>query len=773
MVAALLLATLFLAVPGLCDDAAVPSASDQPTRQYPPGDVRACPTQSALLPGQPLYRMEVLPGIGFDNLRNVDMGQVSNYDFSLCRTSNDGKYLLPDSIFLIPTQQSHVEVFAEYFDNWDDYTSTYASSVNVDAGFFSVVNAKFSSEFQSVKTHQVNDKSKTTRVQVRHKLYTVKLQPDSPLHPTFRARIFDIAANLQNNNTQYAHYLAELLVREYGTHYITSMDAGAVVSQVDHIYTTYAESSYARKSVITASAGANFFGKVSVNAGFSFSTSDNDTSGFLHNRSYTEVFTYGGPPFRANFTLEEWEDGVDNAMVAIDRSGDPLHYIINPTTLPELPEQTVREVANTVFTAINRYYKVNTRPGCTQMDKANFDFQANLDDGVCEPANTNLSFGGVYQTCTVSLTQHTEDLCNSGPDPAAQKNPLTGGYSCPLGYSSVLLNSGTVSHVTHKPVCNNVCQHCGWWSRCCHCETVLAPFLSMASYEAYWCVAEGEHIAQNSGYLFGGFYTSTASNPVTGSMSCPRYFVPLHFGENVKVCVSNDFELGYAFSIPFAGFDSCHVGNPLAASPDMRTGPPAHWPHACPVGFAQHLVTVDEGCEINFCVKSDIFRSKTLLPAKLPPYRKRPHFKNNVTDTLVVFGIYGNIYVKNDEGNWELVSKTSGSASGLELLETLDPPEGIVTPALPTTTEPTTEPRNHDSPSNTGGTNGASLSNGVVAAISVVATLALGTVIVVGVFCGCSVVKKRKKTGSSQYMNLEINSGGGGGPATSAEQSNI
>lgn len=58
------------------------------------------------------------------------------------------------------------------------------------------------------------------------------------LHPTFKSRLYDIASNIQNNNTEYAHYLAELTVRDYGTHYLTSMDAGAVLSQTDFIRTT-------------------------------------------------------------------------------------------------------------------------------------------------------------------------------------------------------------------------------------------------------------------------------------------------------------------------------------------------------------------------------------------------------------------------------------------------------------------------------------------------------------------------------------------------------
>ena len=706
--------------------------------QFPIGDVRNCPVKSLQDETQPLYEMEVLPGAGFDNLRNLDMGQVHFYNFSRCQISKDGKYLLPDNVFLVPVQESKVDVFAEYIDHWDNYTSMTSSSINFHAGFFSVVSGKFSSSYMRTKTHQVNDQSKTTRVQVRHKMYTVKLQPDAQLHPTFKSRIFDIAANLQNNNTEYAHYLAELLVRDYGTHYITSADAGALIAQTDFVRSSYVADSSTDTTSITASASADFFGKVSLGASFSNSHSVADTTKFLTNRTFSEVVTIGGPPFQSNFTLTDWERGVPDALVAIDRSGDPLHFTVTPTSLPELPETTVRQISNIVYRAINRYYKVNTRLGCTDRNSKNFHFQANLDDGSCEPPNTNFTFGGVYQTCMVDPQLATENLCTGGPNPAQQVNPITGDFSCPENYVAVKLHSGKVTHVTQKPVCNNVCHHCGTfgWSRCCQCQSILASFLSQASYEAYWCAAlPGTAVPENSGYLFGGIYTTTTRNPLTGAMSCPRFFYPLHMGEDITVCVSTDYERGFSYSIPFAGFDSCLVGNPLA---DARQNDnlPTNWPRTCPHGYAQHLVTVDEGCEINFCAHAGAFNSDSLQPAKLPPFRKHPKYKANVTNTLVVFGVYGNMWVKNEDGLW--IKDTFGSETGQALLKAIGGDPGS----------------NNTNPNqiSDGGPSSA-----VVAVASVVSTVLLGAMILLLVFTGRFAYKYHKAAKNkhqSSYMQI-------------------
>ena len=702
---------------------------------YPIGDVRYCPTTSPIYPDQPLYRMEVLPGGGFDGLRNLDMGQVHYYNYSRCSVSNDGRYLLPDNIFLIPTMKSHVEAFAEFFDHWDNYTSTTSRTISVQAGYASIVSAKFSDEYLSVKSHQFNDQSKTTRVQLRHALFKVKIQPDSQLHPTFKSRLFEIAANVQNNNTKYAHYLAELLVRDYGTHYVTTMEAGAVLSQVDHIKSSYFSSSEETKRTVTASASANFFGKISFSSSFSDSTDTTDKQGFEDNRMSSEVFSWGGPPFQPNFTVSDWEKGVPAALVGIDRSGDPLQYVITPAVLPEMPESTIQEVADLVFKAIERYYKVNTRHGCTNPVSPNFDFQANVNDNSCKPRETNFTFGGIYQTCEYTNLK-TEDLCYYGPEPVRQVNPLTGDTSCPSNYEKVLLHTGKYTHTVQKSVCH---KSCSWWH--CHNNCGLVPFTSVVYYNAYWCVAMGE-VSPQSGYLFGGYYTSTTANPFTGTKTCPRYFMPLHFGEDIQICVSNDYELGSSYAVPFAGFESCISGNPLAASASSRTIP-SSWPHACPYGYSQHLVAIDEGCEVNFCIKAGAFNQYTPLPPRLPPFRKHRNHNPNVTDTFIVIGNNGDMWYKNSDGVW--VKEGNPISSGKDLYSVME-----------SNLQPATNVSLSGLSSNP--TNSNSLSNGAVAAISVVSTISLCTLIVVVVFAGCSILRK-KKLKKDQDSYLTINEG--------------
>ena len=158
-------------------------------------------------------------------------------------------------------------------------------------------------------------------------------------------------------------------MHDYGTHYTSSVDAGGILAQVDHIHHSSNEDKNTFSSKITASASANFLSKFSFDSSFTLGTTQSDLTRFVSNRTYSQILTYGGPRFEPGFTVTDWNRELS---VAIDRTGDPLHFVISPQTLPEIPEITVRQMSKAVHKAINRYYEINTRQGCTIPGSKNF-----------------------------------------------------------------------------------------------------------------------------------------------------------------------------------------------------------------------------------------------------------------------------------------------------------------------------------------------------------------------------------------------------------------
>lgn len=616
-----------------------------------------------------LNRLEVLPGGGWDNLRNVDMGRITYSNYSQCKITEDGRYILPDNTFVIPLKESRVSTFASLYDHWTNFSSTTSTTINVEAHgsfFFGSISGSYSQSHRSVKKSQVEDKAVTTRVQLRHTMYKVKTQPDTQLHPAFKNRLLEIAAHLQSNGTAQASYLADQLIRDFGTHIVTSIDAGAVIAKIDNIKKSFVSKYNEDYSKIKAAASASFFHFFGISGSYTKSVDTKLLDEYTKSRtnSYTEA--WGGPPFRANYSLNNWEDMLHNNLVAVDRSGDPLHFVVTSAVLPELPEPTLWDLANVVENAIKRYYTHNRYRGCLDPSAKNFNFQANEDDGTCQARSTNFTFGGVYQTCSVQGSP--------GNNPCAglmQKNPKTRDFRCPTHYQAIRVNQGTTSSNCHRS-----CHGSWFWRRC-------STDCGHGVYSTYWCVATKD-IPQSSGFIFGGIYSKTLANPLTKSQSCPPKFYPQLFGASMHVCISDDYELGSRYSVGFGGFFSCSTGNPLSlaikgsnslfelmafkavsSSEQMPMNVflyqqgPKEWPKTCPHGFSQHLAGIENNCELMYCVQAKAFSVQGLPPIRRPPFTDSPGLSKNTTVPLVIMNSdRGTVYFQDMEtSNWHMATK--------------------------------------------------------------------------------------------------------------------
>ncbi|ERE78699.1 macrophage-expressed gene 1 protein [Cricetulus griseus] len=569
--------------------------------------------------------LEVLPGGGWDNLRNVDMGRVMDLTYTDCKTTEDGQYIIPDEVFTIPQKESNLDMNSEILDSWMNYQSTTSFSINLELDSPFKVNGKFSTEFQRMKTHQVKDHAVTTRVQVRNLVYTVKNNPNSEFTLGFRKELMEIYDCLEKNQTKMATYLAELLVLNYGTHVITSVDAGAALIQEDHIKSSFLKNSKGDRVAVTASAGATFAKIMNFKAGTEVSYKNDMTTAYLANRTNSRVQSIGGTPFYPGITLEDWQKGITNHLVAVDRAGLPLNFFIKPDKLPGLPHHLVEKLSKTVETAVKSYYTFNTYLGCTNVDSPNFNFQANTDDGSCDSQVTNSPFGGAYQECSQLSWNVLHPVCTK----LEQKNPLTGDFSCPSGYTPIRLLSQTYEEGFRFTECKDKCVLSIFCKKVCNEVFAVAK----AEFRAYWCVASSQ-VSKTSGLLFGGVFTDKSINPVTNEQSCPTGYISLNLLENLKVCVSMDHELGHKFSVPFGGFFSCAMGNPLvnsSTSGDLGQS----FLQKCPGGFSQQLALIKDGCQVSYCVKAGAFTKETLAPVRLPPYTKIPLLSQSDTDSAV------------------------------------------------------------------------------------------------------------------------------------------
>ena len=572
---------------------------------YSVGDPRACYDEK----GENPFMFEVLPGFGWDNLVNENRGVVVNFNFSKCKTTEDRRYLIPDGIVTIPIKSSRMNVFSKLYDHWSQYESDTAFSVNFGASAnINGINiaASFSSEYEHIKKHQLDFKSFTTKVQARFVRYTTKVLPDMQLDHSFRNRLLRIAGHIQHNQKESTRYESELLVRDFGTHVLTSVDVGASIVKVDQVASSLLQDNTTNKVKIGLAANIAIGGVAGENITNQFSYAKSSLDKYMKNVLNSEIRTHGGPPINPEkLEMSKWTTTIGNDLVAIDKDGFPLDYVISTTTLPNFSASLVEEIVKSVRNAIIAYYRHNTHPGCTNPDAPNFSKIANFDDGTCNMPFTNSSFGGVYQECVFhGQLINNENLC----DKLTTKNPQTQSFACPMGYEKVFLHKGQ----THKAQHEHKCHKCWIFSQCCHDLSYYAT----ATYTSFRCRAKSNEVVQaNSGFLFGGLYSDKTNNFVTQTRSCPLYYNPMVIASNVRICISDDYELGAKSAVPFGGFYSCEQGNPLADG---------HFNKRCPEGFSNHLATTDNNCEIEYCVRNGLLSDLKFPTLQLPPFLEIP-----------------------------------------------------------------------------------------------------------------------------------------------------
>ncbi len=205
----------------------IPSTPRSPFQGYEVGDPQNCPQTNVNI-------AEVLPGTGWDNLANKAMGHVLAYNYSNCKVLEDRSSLLPDNIYAEALKKSNVETYSQLITHFSNFTSVTSDSINVGAHksflSFGSISGSFSRDYQKTKQHIAGDKSTASRVQLRYEMYTFRSEKDAQLHPSFKNRLLDIASALQSGDNASATFLAQLLVRDYGSHYVTSVTAGKLIS---------------------------------------------------------------------------------------------------------------------------------------------------------------------------------------------------------------------------------------------------------------------------------------------------------------------------------------------------------------------------------------------------------------------------------------------------------------------------------------------------------------------------------------------------------------
>ena len=86
--------------------------------------------------------------------------------------------------------------------------------------------ASYSQNFKDMMDEQTRTKTVTIRSKYYDHRYSLMLNSDCKLNKGFETYIKEIADCLQNGDNEWATFLSEEVIRDYGTHYIKRAQIG-------------------------------------------------------------------------------------------------------------------------------------------------------------------------------------------------------------------------------------------------------------------------------------------------------------------------------------------------------------------------------------------------------------------------------------------------------------------------------------------------------------------------------------------------------------------
>uniref|UniRef100_T1JGB9 MACPF domain-containing protein n=1 Tax=Strigamia maritima TaxID=126957 RepID=T1JGB9_STRMM len=370
-----------------------------------------------------IRRLKHSPGMGWDSLQSKQMGAILSRKYNNCHTTDDKQFEIPNDLEATSIKKRITEV--DPITDWLKYNPMTAKTLKLDsikADEFSKIDGFFTQDYVQIKKHRLDKNYATVRIMLRYFVY--KLMTSSrtveELDAQFKEKLEQIGGEINLGRTKSAKYLADTVVRDYGTHLIRSIDVGGIFGRDDYFSVNYVKKNL---SILMDIAQVSFFNSIGLSGQDLLRISQSNLSSYESLKRDSKMFTVGGVEFKKELTLEEWESGLYNNLVVIDQSGVRLDLALRQMQLNlrcSDPGKTIDLVQN----AVEKYYRVNIHKGCIAAKQPFLDTTVNFDAGeICDqgprafdiPVHPN--FGGVYS-----------DLI---------ENIITKSRSCPPGFDSL------------------------------------------------------------------------------------------------------------------------------------------------------------------------------------------------------------------------------------------------------------------------------------------------------------------------------------------------
>ncbi len=525
------------------------------------------------------------PGYGWDYLTAVTGGHpLLNISYTDLRKTNDDKYLVNNCIVVEDAKRTSLIDSSEIIESSNQYTDitskSMSASFSASANFKIVkvsISGSFSQNFQDMVEEQTKSKTITIRSKYYEHRYTLMLNSDCRLNSGFEQLVREIAFCLKNGDLEWAKYLSQEVVRDYGTHFITKAYIGGIFHMDDYISTSYFFKSDNSYSSMKAGGSLRFsmaFFKGEGNFQMSGSTNTTQTNEYNENVRITKAESVGGS-YKPGNTVSDWSKTLDDNLAIIDKEVDLITSLITYFNFPDIERRFLALTRTHLEDAIDLYLQKNLIEGCLDRKSVNYQpLSTYHNPSLCQETYI---FGAFFEERSKCMASCSTLI------PYTEANYLTAKAKCPNGYTPVV-------HSFNIP-----------------------------GYEFYNLTeCRGEVGFEKSPVLFGGIYTpdDIEVNPVTNSKGCPEGFsknsiLSLHDKDNPKaiVCLSRNYELAMPNAIPFGGFlSTCDTSKIKSLK--------------CEKDYHQkYFIYSINGCFVYYCTRLKSFERMRI---KKPPFVEIP-----------------------------------------------------------------------------------------------------------------------------------------------------
>ena len=178
--------------------------------------------------------------IRYNLFQNIPTYPVLELNFSQCKTTEDGEYLIPNGVRTTKIESRRIKEIEDHHDNFRSVLQARQNSIAVGAevpiyGAVSI-GGSLSAEFINIKKTMTRLNTDLNTLSLVYEAYEmVANDGQMKVIDSFQHEIQGIADALNSGMPQKAEYLAQLTVKQYGTHFVTKSIMGASLEHRDYV----------------------------------------------------------------------------------------------------------------------------------------------------------------------------------------------------------------------------------------------------------------------------------------------------------------------------------------------------------------------------------------------------------------------------------------------------------------------------------------------------------------------------------------------------------